>query len=166
MKLLDGDRKQEALKWLDEAAKVAAQSLCERAHCGSVIAKDGELISSGFNSPPQNDPKLRTCLQEYDIPEGFRHDRTCCIHAEQRAIQNALKVGKDLTDASIYFIAIDKEGEKIMATDMKCTICSRAVLDAKIKEFIFYSPEGVRSYDPAEVDTLSYEYKTPLIKEN
>ncbi len=97
------------------------------------------------------------------MPAGFRHDRTCCIHAEQRAIHNALKAGKDLTDSSIYFVAIDKEGQKTMATDMKCTICSRAVLDARIKEFIFYSPEGIRAYDPAEVDALSYEYKTPLI---
>ena len=124
--------------------------------------KNGKLISEGFNSPPQNKLELSTCLNEYDIPLGFRHDRTCCIHAEQRAIQNAMKAGQDTNGAKIYFIAIDDKGNKIMATDMKCTICSRAVLDAGIKEFIFFCREGIRSYNPEEVDKLSYQYKTAL----
>jgi deoxycytidylate deaminase len=153
---------EDAMKWLDRCAEAAKKSNCERARCGSVIVKEGELLSEGFNSPPRNDAALRTCLNEYEIPAGFRHDRTCCIHAEQRAIQNALKEGRDPKGGSIYFAAIDEKGDKIMATDMKCTICSRAVLDAGIKEFIFYSAEGIRVYDPAEVDRLSYEFRTPL----
>lgn len=162
MRVLTGDEEKEALRWIDETARVATQSLCLRASCGSIIVKNGELISEGFNSPPQNDPKLRTCLNEYEIPAGFRHDRTCCIHAEQRAIQNAYKSGKDIKGARIYFVAIDKAGNKIKATDMKCTICSRAVLDASMPEFAFYTEEGVRVYDADEVDRLSYEYKTPI----
>jgi len=162
MRILDGEDKQDALKWFEKAVEVATRSLCRRALCGSVIVKNGKLMAEGFNSPPQNKSNLSTCLNEYDIPSGFRHDRTCCIHAEQRAIQDAIKAGQDIKGAKIYFIAVDKNGDKIMATDMKCTICSRAVLDAGIKEFIFYCSEGVRSYDPEEVDRLSYQYKTTL----
>jgi deoxycytidylate deaminase len=164
MRILKESEEQDALKWLDEAARVAKGSLCDRAHCGSVIVKDGAIVAEGFNSPPQNDGALRTCLNEYEIPAGFRHDRTCCIHAEQRAIQSAHKAGKDMSGAKIYFVAVDEAGNKVKATDMKCTICSRAVVDAGMAEFIFYAAEGVRSYDPAEVDALSYEYKTPLKK--
>ncbi len=162
MRILTGEEEKEALKWLDLAAEAAKRSLCGRRLCGSVIVKDGKLVSEGFNSPPGNRTELRTCLNEYDIPAGFRHDRTCCIHAEQRAIANAMKEGRDIAGASIYFMAVDEGGANTMATDMKCTICSRAVLDAAMKEFVFYAPEGVRAYDPAEVDRLSYEYKTPL----
>jgi deoxycytidylate deaminase len=163
MRILEGQEAQEALMWLERTAEAASRSLCHRALCGSVIVKDGELLAEGFNSPPQNKDLYRTCLKEYDIPAGFRHDRTCCIHAEQRAIENAMRAGKDVVGSRIYFVAIDREGNKIMATDMKCTICSRAVLDAGIAEFAFYTAEGVRVYEPAEVDALSYEYKTPSI---
>lgn len=161
MRTLEDREAQEAEMWIDKTAEVASRSLCRRALCGSIIVKDGELLAEGFNSPPRNRDEYRTCLNEYDIPAGFRHDRTCCIHAEQRAIENALKAGKDVAGSRIYFVAIDREGNKIMATEMKCTICSRAVLDAGISEFAFYTAEGVRVYEPAEVDALSYEYKTP-----
>lgn len=163
MCILEGREAQEALAWFDKTAEAASRSLCHRALCGSIIVKDGELLAEGFNSPPRNRDEYRTCLNEYDIPAGFRHDRTCCIHAEQRAIENALKAGRDVAGSRIYFVAIDREGNKIMATDMKCTICSRAVLDAGIAEFAFYTAEGVRVYEPAEVDALSYEHKTPRI---
>ena len=160
MRILEDSDAREALRWFDVCAEVASRSLCRRALCGSVIVKDGKLLAEGFNSPPQNNDEYRTCLNEYDIPAGFRHDRTCCIHAEQRAIENALKAGKDLAGSRIYFVAVDREGNKIKTTDLKCTICSRAVLDAGIKEFAFYAAEGVRVYEPAEVNALSYDHKT------
>ena len=81
MRILTGEEEKEALPWFKKAAEVARQSLCLRAKCGAVIVKNGKIIGQGFNSPPQNGPKFRTCLNEYDIPAGFRHDRTCCIHA-------------------------------------------------------------------------------------
>lgn len=161
MRILEGDEAREAMRWFYKAAEVASRSLCKRALCGSVIVKGGEQVAEGFNSPPQNNGDYRTCTNEYDIPAGFRHDRTCCIHAEQRAIQNAAKAGRDIAGSRIYFVAIDAQGNKLMATDIKCTICSRAVLDAGIAEFAFYTAEGVKVYHPAEVDRLSYEYKTP-----
>lgn len=160
--LRDGQEK-EVLKWFDEAAKVAKNSTCLRAHCGAVIVKEGKIIATGFNSPPQNNPEFRTCLNEYEIPSGFRHDRTCCIHAEQRAIQDALKQGGAMSGSIIYFINIDDSGNKIKAKDLKCTICSRAVLDAGIAEFALYCEDGVRIYTTDEFDRLSYQYKTPKI---
>ncbi|HTY39638.1 MAG TPA: hypothetical protein VMC43_00915 [Candidatus Paceibacterota bacterium] len=161
MKILKDEEEKKALEWLNKAVEVAKQSLCQRAHYGSIIEKDGAELSEGFNSPPQNDEHYRTCANEYEIPTGFRHDRTCCIHAEQRAIQNGYKAGKDLRGAKIYLVTVDEAGNKVPTADLKCTICSRAVLDAGIKEFVYYFADGVRSYDPEEVHKLSFEYKTP-----
>lgn len=164
MRILEGQEQQDAIKLIEEAAKVAAQSLCSRAHCGAVIIKDGQVIGQGFNSPPQNDPSLRTCLDEYNIPAGFRHDRTCCIHAEQRAIADAKTRGQDTSGANIYFTRVNNDGVREKSYRIVCTICSRAVLDSGIKEFILEWEDGsVRSYGAKEFNDLSYEYKTPKI---
>jgi len=119
------------------------------------------MIGRGFNSPPRNNPEYRTCLNEYEIPAGFRHDKTCCIHAEQRAIEDAKSRNESLNNSRIYFLAIDGNGKWTKASDLKCTICSRAVLDAGITEFALYATEGVKVYDAAEFNERSYQYKTP-----
>src|SRR4051812_41818437 len=111
MQVLTDDRGAEALTWLDEAARIATNALCLRAHCGAVIVKNGTLIGQGFNSPPGNKSDPNRCLAEYDIPAGFRHDRTCCIHAEQRAIADAIKSGHDLYGSSMYFVRVNEKGE-------------------------------------------------------
>ncbi|MBI2637436.1 MAG: hypothetical protein HYW88_00915 [Candidatus Sungbacteria bacterium] len=161
MRIASLAEEKEISKFFTEAAHVAGQSLCKRARCSSVIVKDGEIIARGFNSPPQNNANFRTCVDEYDIPIGFRHDRTCCIHAEQRTVMDALKNGKDMRGSRIYFTRVDEKGEQIKSTRLQCTICSRAVLDAGIAEFALWFDDGIRIYTAAEVNALSYEYKTP-----
>ncbi len=163
MHILEGTEAQEAKKWFEEAAGMARQSLCLRRKCGSVIVKSGRIIGRGFNAPPQNNPKFRTCLNEYNIPAGFRHDRTCCIHAEQRAIADAREHGEDTREARIYFADVDTDGIIQRANDAKCTICSRTVLDAGIAEFALNADEGVHIYSAQEFNELSYQYKTPRV---
>jgi deoxycytidylate deaminase len=163
--IIPWDKVREELEWFGRAAKLAEQSICLRARCAAVIVKNDRVIGAGANGPPQDNPEYRTCLAEYDIPAGFRHDRTCCIHAEQRAIAAALRNGGDLFGARIYFVNIGKQNEKIFATDLKCTICSRAVLDVGITEFALYTVEGVKIYPADEFNWLSYEFKTPKKQE-
>lgn len=89
MKILYGIDKEEALKYLYQASIVALSSSCYKSKCGSVIVKDGEVIGRGFNSPPKN-KILEHCFKD-DLPADFRSDKTCCVHAEQRAIMDALR---------------------------------------------------------------------------
>jgi len=165
MKILFGSEAKKAEKFFEEAEKEAKLSLCLRAHCGAVIVKDDKVIGRGFNSPPKNNSQFRTCLQEYDIPAGFRHDRTCCIHAEQRAIENARSRGHKTERASIYFTRLDENQKRTPSNRLCCTICSRAVLDASISEFILEWEDGtVRTWPADEFNKLSHEYKTPILK--
>ncbi len=163
MQLLSRAEAEGIFKYFDRCATVARQSICLRAHCGAVIVKDDKIISEGRNGPPLDNPAFRTCLREYDIPAGFRHDRTCCIHTEQRALDQANRSGQDLKGARIYFIRVDKDGNKLQADALVCTICSRAVLDAGISEFALYWTDGIRVYEAAEFNELSYEYRTPRL---
>ncbi len=63
--------------------------------------------------------------------------------------------------ARIYFITIDEGGNKVKARDVKCTVCSRAVLDAGIAECALFGEDEVRVYSAEEFDRLSYRHKTP-----
>lgn len=162
MVIIDAQKNSEVEKYFQIAAQLAQKSLCLRANCAAVIVKDGRVIGEGYNSPPLDNPYNRTCLNEYEIPQGFRHDRTCCMHAEQRAIQDGLKNGNDLNGSEIFFCNIDKEGNMTRAKEIKCAICSRACLDAGISNFYLYFDDGIHCYDTVEYNKLSYQYKTPL----
>jgi len=108
MEFLKNDKVAE--EFLNEAKKVALNSTCLRAKCGAVIVKNNEIIGKGFNSPPKNLENQRRCLinkEEYDKKVT---DKTCCVHAEQRAIIDALKKNPEkLNRSKLYFIRLDKD---------------------------------------------------------
>lgn len=161
MKILKSQAKKYAQKWIYIAAATARRSGCLRSKCGAVIVKNNKILATGFNSPPQHKSKFRTCLNEYKISAGFRHDRTCCIHAEQRAIADAKQ--KPLAGAIVYFARLDIKGNLEKEKSFKCTICSRALLDAHIRFFVMSTKRGIVHCTPEEMDRESYKHKTPRI---
>lgn len=110
MKYLSGKEEKEALAYINEAARVALESTCNAAHCGSVIVQNDEIIGRGFNSPPLNLESQRRCEHSKDSYHPKVTDKTCCVHAEQRAIMDALKKNPDkLAGSRLYFVRLDKE---------------------------------------------------------
>ncbi|HLD11985.1 MAG TPA: hypothetical protein VJB87_00145 [Candidatus Nanoarchaeia archaeon] len=159
MHYLQGQEHEEALQWLQQAATIALQSTCLRAHCGCIIIAQGNIIGEGYNAPPLN-KTLNVCFKD-SIPKNFKSDRTCCIHAEERAIIQALKHhAQEIIGARLYFIRLDEQGNMARAGKPFCTICSKLALDTGIKEFVLYHDEGICVYETDEYNTLSYQYKT------
>lgn len=159
MDVLFGVDEVEALKFIDKAKDVAFNSSCARSKCGSVIVKDGLIIGSGFNSPAGNLENQRRCsFNKKDYHEKVT-DKTCCIHAEQRAIINALanNSGK-LVGSTLYFIRLDSNGVISRAGEPYCTICSKFALDVGIKYFVLFKEEGVCVYDTEEYNLISFNY--------
>jgi len=123
-----------------------------------VIVNKDEIIGKGYNAPPL-DIKLRYCLKD-ELPAEFKSDKTCCVHAEQRAIMNALQKNPEkLPGSRLYFIRLDEQGNKKKAGRPYCTICSKMALDAKISEFVLWKEEGVCVYDTLEYNILSFEFR-------
>lgn len=92
-----------------------AQKSSEPLKCGVVIAQEGEIVSSSFNSQ--------------------REDRNATYHAEIKAIGEAgAKLGnKNLNDCVIY------------CTCEPCVMCLSAIAYAKIKKLVFgLSLEDIR----------------------
>lgn len=146
--------------FLSLAASVATRALCLKARCGTVIVKDGIVIGSGYNAPPLDNIDDRRCLEAYDFSGKPKYDHTCCIHAEWRAIMDALKTNPDkIKGSKLYFVRIDDQGNIKKSGEPFCTVCSRLALDSGIAEFFLWHEKGITSYPTDEYNRLSYAYR-------
>lgn len=158
MRILEGAEKSQAEEYIQAAATLAQQAICEDARCGAVIVKDGEIIGCGFNSPPEG-----TSIHRCRIPKSAYHlkvtDKTCCIHAEVRAIHDALRHSPDeLAGSALYFVRVDEAGKLKRSGEPYCTLCSKLVLDVGIATFHLFREEGIVSYSTDEYNERSFSY--------
>lgn len=160
MKLLIGPEHAQAELFMQQAAEIAQKATCERSKCGCIIVKAGKIIGKGFNSPPQDLEFQRRCRCDKAQYHRKVTDKTCCIHAEQRAILDALKSAPDqLSGSDLYFIRLDQEGKISKAGDPYCTICSKMALEVGIRNFHLWHEEGIVAYDSEEYNRISYQYQ-------
>ena len=157
--MLTGNEYEEAKRYMERAAEVALSATCKRSRCGSVIVKDGEIIGEGFNSPPRELEQQRRCENEKNQYDSKVTDKTCCVHAEERAIFNALKKQPEkIVGADLYFIRLDEKGEKQFSGKPYCTLCSKLALDGGVRKFFLWHTEGIVGYNTEEYNRLSFEY--------
>lgn len=156
MRVLDN---KEGEKWMRAAAEVAKQATCGRSKCGSVIVKNGEVVGEGWNSPAGNLESQRRCGIEKSSYHQKVTDKTCCVHAEERAIMDALRrnPGK-LVGSILYFIRLDSEEKLKFSGQPYCTICSKLALDQGLAEFVLWHESGITAYQTDEYNDLSYKY--------
>jgi deoxycytidylate deaminase len=148
----------ESEKYFSEAQKEAYQSTCLRRRCGTVIVKDNVIIGRGFNSPAGKNEDEKRCVYDQSLLDAKITDRTCCVHAEQRAMMDALKKGNDLTGGLIYFTSVDKEGKRLKSGKPYCTHCSKMALDIGVKAWFLEHDEGTVKYNSFEYNQISYNY--------
>ncbi|MEI7750336.1 MAG: hypothetical protein WCJ25_05050 [Candidatus Moraniibacteriota bacterium] len=146
-------------QWIEAAIAVARRATCERSKCGSVIVSNGMIIGEGYNSPPGGRESRRRCRTEKSSYDRKVTDKTCCMHAEERAIMDALRKYPDrIVGSRLYFIRLDERDEPKRAREPYCTICSKMALDCGIAEFILWHETGLVAYPTDEYDALSCRY--------
>ena len=155
-----GFEKEEAIQFMNETIEIAKKATCLRSKCGAKIVKDGKIIGSGYNSPPGNLERQRIChIKKSEYTEKVT-DKTCCIHAEQRAIIDALKTNPNmLENSTLYFARLNEKNVFQYAGDPYCTICSKFALDAGIAEFVLWHKEGIYVYGTEEYNDFSFGYR-------
>lgn len=157
-RFLEGPEKEQAERWLAEAVEMAKKATCKRARCGSVIVSEDQIIGRGFNSPAGNREENRRCDDDRSAYSPKVTDRTCCPHAELRAIMDALRENPDkVVGASLYFARLDDKDDLKPSGEPYCTGCSRAALDAGISKFVLQHAEGICSYDTTDYNNRSYD---------
>ena len=113
------------------ALVASTRSTCLRRHVGAVIVRDKFIVSTGYNGAPQGVKHCSEvgCMREkLAIPSGERHEMCRGSHAELNAIAQAAKIG------------VSTENATILCTHEPCSFCTKAILNAGIKEVIYLYP--------------------------
>lgn len=108
--------------FLKLAMLVSERSTCPRMHCGCVLVRDKQILSTGYNGSIPGDAHCEDvgCLVV---------DNHCVrtIHAEMNAILQCSTHGVSTAGATAY------------VTNMPCTNCAKALIGAQIKEIVIFS---------------------------
>jgi len=148
--------------WLQKAEEMAQRATCTRAHCGAVIVADNTIIGTGYNSPPGECEAERRCSNDKTLYDRKVTDKTCCIHAEQRAVMDALRTHPDkLAGATLYYVGLLPDGALRCGDDdprLYCTLCAKMMHEVGIATFVLKTKEGAVSVRQDEYVGSSYEY--------
>ena len=159
MKILSGNEEVKAKEYLLKAAEVARNATCERSKRWCIIVKNWKIIWTWFNSPVKWLESQRRCKNDKELYNKKVTDKTCCIHAEQRAIMDALRNNPDKIEWSdLYFMRLDKDWNISKSWKPYCTICSKMALDTWIKHFLLRHEQWITEYETEEYNLLSYQY--------
>ena len=138
---------------LEVAAVIANRSTCTRLHVGAVVARDGRILTTGYNGPPSG---MGHCEHE-----EFETQCKVAVHAEKNAIAFAARYG------------MATDGAEMFLTDSPCYDCAQTIIQAGIVR-VYYSREyrlthgvdlledaGVEAHYGPEVITLPHGTTDP-----
>ena len=129
---------------MDTAYVWSLMSKCTRKKVGSVLSKDGRIVSIGYNGTPAG---CKDNTGEYLDSAGDIVSSNKIIHAEANSILFAAKNGISTKDCILY------------VTLSPCVECSKMIIQSGIKEVV-YSEEY---RDRSGIDFLSEYIKVRKI---
>ena len=124
--------------YLDIAESVLERSTCIRRCFGSVIVKNDEIISTGYNGAPRgrkNCVDLGYCTREkLNIPRGERYELCRSVHGEGNGIISASR--RDLIDSILYLVGKDYNTGEYVKDARPCAMCKKTIINAGIKKIV------------------------------
>lgn len=113
---------------MEIARAVATRSTCDRGRTGCVIARDKQILVTGYAGAPKGLPhcddvghQMKTTTHE----DG--HQSQHCVrttHAEQNAIVQAAKLGVDIENGILY------------CKMTPCAVCAKMIVNAGLKRIV------------------------------
>lgn len=100
------------------AGIASMRSTCSRAGVGVVIARDGRVLSTGYNGAPAGMPH---CDHIHDLANGCQN----AVHAEANAIAYAARYGMKL------------EGAELFTTFSPCLPCAQIIINTGIIRVVY-----------------------------
>lgn len=125
---------------MDVAEVVAQRSTCLRRHVGAVIAREGRILSIGYNGAPAG---MTHCTKDICNADGPCYN---AVHAEANAIAWAARHGVELNESHLF------------VTLSPCLSCAQLIINAGIKAVYFQTGyrdlSGVSLLQRAGHDTI------------
>ncbi len=117
-----------------EFARLArSRSTCLRRGVGAVIVKEKNVLATGYNGAPKDQPHCSEtgCLRkQLNVPSGQKHELCRGLHAEQNAIIQAAFHGTSIRGGTIY------------CTTFPCAICAKMLINAGIEKIYYIEGYG------------------------
>lgn len=146
----------------DLVVELARRSMCLSSKCGAILVREdleGLLIGHGYNAPPGDSEKHRRCGRTRPSALKPKADRTCCQHAEKRALFEALRAFPTaVVGATMYFTRVNEQNEPVPSGRPYCTGCSKDALDLGVSGWVLWHGDGPRWYSASQYNDLSHEY--------
>lgn len=124
--------------YLDIAETVLERSTCLRLHYGSIIVRNDEIISTGYNGAPRgrsNCTDLNYCIREtLKIPSGQRYELCRSVHAEANAIISAAR--DQMLGATLYLACRSAKTGDLVSGTSSCAMCRRLIINAGIARVV------------------------------
>lgn len=120
--------------YLDIAQAVSKKGTCFRAKYGSVIVKNDEIISTGYNGAPRGRKhctELGYCRRQMlEIPRGERYESCRSCHSEMNSIISASR--RDMIGSSLFLVGVNPEDGSYIENADCCSICKKLIINAGI----------------------------------
>ena len=107
--------------FINIAKEISTLSHCVRAKVGSVLVKNGNIISMGYNGMPTG---LDNCCEEV-LPDNKLLTKSEVLHAESNALLKAAKMG------------LSTEGTTMYCTLSPCKDCAKLILQSGVKKVVY-----------------------------
>ena len=129
--------------YLDIAQTVLERGTCLRRNVGAIIVKNDVIISTGYAGAPRgraNCTDLGYCRRaQLGVPSGQRYELCRSVHAEANCIISAAR--REMIDATLYLVGLEKETKELVANSCCCSMCKRMVINAGIKDVVIRDTE-------------------------
>lgn len=114
--------------FIEIARAVAKRATCDRGRSGCVIAKDKQILVTGYVGSPKGLPHCDSVGHQMKVTtHEDGHQTQHCVrtaHAEQNAICQAAKLGISIDEATLY------------CKMTPCTVCAKMIINSGIKKVI------------------------------
>lgn len=124
--------------YLDIAETVLERGTCLRKNYGSIIVKNDEIISTGYNGAPRgrkNCIDINSCIREaLNVPRGTHYELCRSVHSEANAIISAAR--KDMIGATLYLVGKDTKTKDYVKDANSCSMCKRLIINSGINQVV------------------------------
>ena len=153
---------------MEIAMVVAKRSTCSRLHVGAVIAREGRVLTTGYNGAPAGMPHCdHTCdCTSYELMVASQVEPITHVHAANCAAVASCKVAVHAEANAVAFAArypLSTEGADLFTTHTPCLSCAQLLINCGLKRVYygmkFRDESGLALLVSAGLEVIDWEHK-------